>query len=74
MATKDFARRFAEAVRQHRKQKGLSQEQLAENANLSWKMISFVERSKRIPSLTVAKSIAKGLSVPLWRLIKDAEI
>ena len=73
MATKDLARRFAEVVRRHRKQIKLSQERLAEKADLSSKMISLVERGERTPSLTVADSIAKGLSVPLWRLVKDAE-
>lgn len=73
MATKDLARCFAEVVRQHRKQIRMSQEKLAEKADLSSKMISLVERGERTPSLTVADSIAKGLSVPLWRLVKDAE-
>jgi transcriptional regulator with XRE-family HTH domain len=73
MATKDLARCFAKVVRQHRKQMKLSQERLAEKADLSSKMISLVERGERTPSLTVAESIAKGLSVPLWRLLKDAE-
>jgi transcriptional regulator with XRE-family HTH domain len=73
MATKDLARCFAEVVRQRRRQTKLSQERLAERADLSSKMISLVERGERTPSLTVAESIAKGLSVPLWRLLKDAE-
>jgi len=73
MATKDFARCFAEIVKQQRKQKKISQELLAEKANLSSKMISFVERGERTPSLTVANQIAEGLSIPFWRLVKDAE-
>jgi transcriptional regulator with XRE-family HTH domain len=36
-------------------------------------MISLIERFQRNPSLNVADSIAQGLSVPLWRLIKDTE-
>jgi transcriptional regulator with XRE-family HTH domain len=70
---KDLAHCFAEVVRQHRKQNKMSQERLAERADLSSKMISLVERGERTPSLTVADSMAKGLSVPLWRLLKDAE-
>jgi transcriptional regulator with XRE-family HTH domain len=73
MATKDFARCFAEVVRRQRKRKKLSQESLAEKSNLSSKMISFIERGERTPSLTVAKQIAEGLAVPFWRLVKDAE-
>jgi len=73
MAKKDLADCFAQAVRERRKQINLSQERLAEKADLSSKMVSLVERGERIPSLTVADSIARGLSVPLWRLIKEAE-
>lgn len=73
MATKDFARCFAETVRRHRKEKKLSQETLAECAGVSWKMISLVERGERTPSITVADAIAKGLAIPLWRLVKDAD-
>lgn len=73
MATKEFARCFAEVVRRHRKQIKMSQEKLSERADLSSKMVSLVERGERTPSITVADSIARGLSVPLWRLVKDAE-
>lgn len=73
MRSKDFARRFGEVVRKHRKAAGMTQEELAEKADLASKMISLVERYERNPSLNVADSIAQGLDVPLWRLIRDAE-
>ena len=73
MRSKSFARAFGVVVRNHRKAKGLSQEALAEKADLAPKMISLIERFERNPSLNVAHSIALGLSVPLWRLVKDAE-
>lgn len=73
MRSKDFARRFGEVVRKHRKAAGMTQEELAEKADLASKMISLVERFERNPSLNVADSIAQGLDVPLWRLIRDAE-
>ena len=73
MLSEDFARLFGEAVRRQRKAKRLTQEQLAEKADLASKMISLVERFERNPSLNVADSIARGLGVPLWRLVKDAE-
>jgi transcriptional regulator with XRE-family HTH domain len=73
MFSTDFAKFFAEAVRRHRKNKNLSQEQLAEKADLSSKMISLIERGERTPSVSVAERIAQGLSVPFWRLVKDAE-
>ena len=73
MATRDFARGFAEVVRRHRKQRKMSQEKLAEKADVSSKMVSLIERGERVPSVTVADCIARGLDVPLWRLVKDAE-
>ena len=73
MLSKDFAKHFGHVVRKHRKARFLTQEQLAEKSDLASKMISLVERLQRNPSLNVADSIARGLSVPLWRLIKDTE-
>jgi len=73
MLSKDFAKHFGYIVRKHRKARFLTQEQLAEKSDLAPKMISLVERFQRNPSLNVADSIAKGLSVPLWRLVKDTE-
>jgi transcriptional regulator with XRE-family HTH domain len=73
MVSNNFADAFGKIVRKHRKARFLTQEQLAERADLASKMISLVERLQRNPSLNVADSIAQGLSVPLWRLVKDAE-
>ena len=73
MLSKNFAKFFAEAVRQHRKAKKLTQEELAERADLASKMISLIERAERNPSVNVAHSVALGLGLPLWRLVKDAE-
>ena len=71
--SEDFARFFAQAVLKYRKAKGLTQEELAERADLASKMISLIERAQRNPSVNVAHSVALGLGVPLWRLAKDAE-
>jgi transcriptional regulator with XRE-family HTH domain len=73
MLSKTFARFFGETVRKHRKARFLSQEELAERADLSSKMVSLIERFERNPTVNVAESLAKAMDVPLWRLIKDAE-
>jgi transcriptional regulator with XRE-family HTH domain len=73
MVSRDFARFFGRIVRKHRKARHLTQEELAERSDLASKMISLIERFQRNPTVNVADSIAKGLAVPLWRLIKDAE-
>ena len=73
MSSKDFAKYFGLTVRKHRKARFLTQEQLAEKSDLAPKMISLIERIQRNPSVNVADSIARGLNVPLWRLVKDTE-
>lgn len=73
MLPEEFSRRFAEVVRHERKLQKLSQETLAERADLSMRMISLVECNRRNPSLQVAKSIARGLGVPLWQLVRHSE-
>jgi transcriptional regulator with XRE-family HTH domain len=73
MLSKDFAKHFGHIVRKHRKARFLTQEQLAEKSELAPKMISLIERFQRNPSVNVADSIARGLNVPLWRLVKDTE-
>jgi len=73
MLSKNFARFFGEVLRKHRKARFLSQEELAERADLASKMVSLIERFERNPTINVADSIAQAMNVPLWRLIKDAE-
>ncbi len=73
MLSKDFARFFGQVVRKHRKARFLSQEELAERADLASKMVSLIERFERNPTVNVADSLAQAMNVPLWRLIKDAE-
>lgn len=73
MLSRDFAKAFGQVVRLQRKARGLTQEELAERADLAPKMISLIERFERNPSVNVADKIAQGLAVPLWRIVKDAE-
>ena len=73
MPTNKFAGCFAEVVRERRRHLKMTQESVAEKADLSWKMVSLIERKQRTPSITVAEKIAQGLSTPLWRLVKNAE-
>jgi transcriptional regulator with XRE-family HTH domain len=58
---------------QHRKAKALSQEALAEKANLHPTYIGLMERGLRNPSLNVSKSLAKALNTSLTELIAEAE-
>jgi transcriptional regulator with XRE-family HTH domain len=73
MRHKDMAKAFATVLRKHRAQKKITQEALAERADIASKMVSLIERNQRNPSLNVADSIARGLGISLTQMIKEAE-
>jgi transcriptional regulator with XRE-family HTH domain len=58
-------------VRRLRQQKGLTQEQLAFEAEIDLTYVGGIERGRRNPSLLVMARIADALSVPLPRLLSD---
>ena len=60
-------------MREVRIRRGLSQEKLAELADLDRTFVSMIERGKRHPTLETAKSLAEALDVPLSTMIASAE-
>jgi transcriptional regulator with XRE-family HTH domain len=64
---------FAEALRELRLNKGLSQEELADQAGLHRTYISQIERGIKSPSLRSLEQIARALDVQLSTLIKRME-
>jgi len=64
---------FAAVLKKHRAAKGISQEKLAEKADIHPTHVGLIERSLRNPSLKVCKAIANALGVPLTRMISEAE-
>jgi transcriptional regulator with XRE-family HTH domain len=58
-------------VRRFRQQKGLTQEQLAFDAEIDLTYVGGIERGKRNPSLMVMARIADALTVPLPKLLGD---
>jgi transcriptional regulator with XRE-family HTH domain len=64
---------FGQAVRKFRLKRALSQERLAELANIHRTYIGDVERGTRNISLVNMTRIAKALQVPLSRLIQEME-
>ena len=58
-------------VRKLRRQRGLTQEELAFEAEIDLTYVGGIERGKRNPSLLVLARIADALSVPLSKLIAD---
>jgi transcriptional regulator with XRE-family HTH domain len=73
MRHKDMAKVFATVLRKQRARKKITQESLAEKADIASKMVSLIERNQRNPSLNVADSIAQGLGISLAQMIKEAE-
>ncbi|MGA2903070.1 MAG: helix-turn-helix transcriptional regulator [Candidatus Korobacteraceae bacterium] len=64
---------FGRAVRKFRLQKGISQEKLAELAEIHRTYIGDVERGTRNISLVNMVRIAAALELPLSRLIQEME-
>ncbi len=64
---------FGKAVRKFRVEKNISQEKLAELANIHRTYVGDVERGLRNVSLVNMTRLAEALGVPLSRLIQEME-
>lgn len=64
---------FAEALVAERKRAGMTQEDLAERANVSVRFISFLETGKRQPSLSALAAVSTGLGITMTAMITSAE-
>jgi transcriptional regulator with XRE-family HTH domain len=62
---------FGRTVRRLRKQRGLSQEKLAELAGMHLNHVSSIERGERNPGLLSVLKIAKALDVPVTDLFDE---
>ncbi len=65
------AEKFGAVVRRLREVRGLTQEQLAERAEVSATYIGFVERGDNVPTLTIIIQIASALDVRAAELLRD---
>jgi transcriptional regulator with XRE-family HTH domain len=73
MADRKISLAFGAIVRKHRIAGGLSQEALAERADIHHTHVGLIERGQRNASLDVADRVARALGLPLSRLIAEAE-
>jgi transcriptional regulator with XRE-family HTH domain len=67
----EILKKFGERVRQSRKQKGISQEELAHLADLHRTYIGMIERAEKNITLLNIEKIAKALDVNISELLKD---
>lgn len=64
---------FADALREARQTAGMTQEDLAERADVSVRFISFLETGKRQPSLSAIAAVSAGLGVSMSALVIAVE-
>jgi len=61
-------RQLGERVKKYRKQKGLTQEDLAAKIHVTPTYVGFIEQGQRNPSIKTADKIARALGVKLSEL------
>ena len=65
---REVLRRLGENVRARRRERGLTQEALAEALDLSVAYVSLIERGGRNPPYTTVVAVAKALGVTVSKL------
>jgi transcriptional regulator with XRE-family HTH domain len=70
-SSSDYRVILGAAIREERKRAGLSQEKLAERADLHPNYVGRVERGEEHVSLAALRRIARALKVRLSELVKD---
>jgi transcriptional regulator with XRE-family HTH domain len=65
----DDLKALGREIRWHRKQRKLSQEQLAERAGLHRNYVGYLERGERNPAATTLFQIARALDIGLAELV-----
>jgi transcriptional regulator with XRE-family HTH domain len=71
---KQLPKRFGKAVREARKEAGLSQEKLAEKADLTLNYVGEVERGEKLASIETAAKLASALGMTAAELLERAGI
>ncbi len=69
----DILKVFGRNLRKYRKEKGISQEKLAEMAGLHRTYISDIERFQRSISLNNIQRIADALEIKTYKLLKEED-
>jgi transcriptional regulator with XRE-family HTH domain len=62
-----------QTIRRYRLVAGLSQEALAERADLHRNHVGFLERGERSPTVDVLARIGEALGIPAWELLREAQ-
>lgn len=73
MRRQKFSRAFGTVLRRRRHALGLSQEALAELADLHPMHVGYIERGQRSPSIDVAEQLAWALELSVATLMAEVE-
>lgn len=65
---------FGESVRKFRKERDISQEELAKRSSLHRTYIGMIERGEKNISLSNIKKIAKGLEISMIDLLRNIDV
>ena len=68
-----FVQAFGEHLRTLRVRQGLTQHELADEADVSWSTIIRIEKGRIAATIDVLTSVARALQMPLWELLKLPE-
>jgi transcriptional regulator with XRE-family HTH domain len=69
MTDREIKKKFGEHLRDLRKTKGLTQEELADNAGMHFTYVGQIERGIRNPSLVNLYKLAKALKITTGQLL-----
>lgn len=64
---------FATTLRRRRHALGISQEELADRADVTMRYISLLETGRRVPTIVVVFALAKGLGIPAGDFVSEIE-
>lgn len=64
----DTQKRIGQRVRELRKERGMSQSELAKKAGVALMTISRLERGEHAPNTKTLGQVAEALEVPVWEL------
>jgi transcriptional regulator with XRE-family HTH domain len=68
----ELEKRLGQRIRELRKERRMSQTELAEKAGVALMTISRLERGEHDPHMRTLSQIAKGLDVPLFNVMRSA--
>lgn len=69
----DISKKIGQCIRTHRNVKKLSQEALAERAELTTNYLGQIERGEKNPTVYMLQKITNALEIPMSELIIESE-